>query len=87
MAKNRGNPKIAEYGKDTQFTAGSEQVEIARSGGVARQEQIKEKKNIRKKKKNLRKKIRYIMYRMEIIVMIYLKNIKIIYGHYVKNIK
>lgn len=46
MAKNRGNPKIAEYGKDTQFTAGSEQVEIARAGGVARQEQIKEKKTI-----------------------------------------
>ncbi len=46
MAKNRGNPKIAEYGKDTQFQAGSEQVEIARAGGVARQEQIKEKKTI-----------------------------------------
>lgn len=46
MAKARGNPKIAEYGKDTQFTAGSEQVEIARAGGVARQEQIKEKKTI-----------------------------------------
>ena len=46
MSKNRGNPKIAEYGKDTQFTAGSEQVEIARAGGVARQEQIKEKKTI-----------------------------------------
>ena len=46
MAKARGNPKIAEYGKDTQFQAGSEQVEIARAGGVARQEQIKEKKTI-----------------------------------------
>ena len=46
MAKARGNPKIAEYGKDTQFTAGGEQVEIARAGGVARQEQIKEKKTI-----------------------------------------
>lgn len=46
MAKSRGNPKIAEYGKDTQFQAGSEQVEIARAGGVARQEQIKEKKTI-----------------------------------------
>ena len=46
MAKARGNPKIAEYGKNTQFTAGCEQVEIARSGGVARQEQIKEKKTI-----------------------------------------
>lgn len=46
MAKARGNPKIAEYGKNTQFTAGYEQVEIARAGGVARQEQIKEKKTI-----------------------------------------
>ena len=46
MAKARGNPKIAEYGKDTQFQAGSEQVEIARAGGVARQEQIKEKTTI-----------------------------------------
>ena len=46
MAKARGNPKIAEYGKNTRFTAGSEQVETARAGGVARQEQIKEKKTI-----------------------------------------
>lgn len=46
MAKNKGNPKIAEYGKNTQFKAGCEQVEIARQGGIARQEQIKEKKTI-----------------------------------------
>lgn len=46
MEKQKGNPKIAEYGKDTQFTAGCEQVKIARAGGVARQEQIKEKKTI-----------------------------------------
>ena len=46
MAKQKGNPKIAEYGKDTQFQAGCEQVEIARAGGIARQEQIKEQKTI-----------------------------------------
>lgn len=46
MEKQKGNPKIAEYGKDTQFTAGCEQVEIARAGGVARQAKIKEKKTI-----------------------------------------
>lgn len=46
MAKARGNPKIAEYGKDTQFQTGCKQVEIARAGGIARQEQIKEQKTI-----------------------------------------
>ena len=46
MAKQKGNPKIAEYGKDTQFQTGCKQVEIARAGGIARQEQIKEKKTI-----------------------------------------
>ena len=46
MAKQRGNPKIAEYGKDTQFQTGCQQVEIARAGGIARQEQIKEQKTI-----------------------------------------
>lgn len=46
MTKQKGNPNIAEYGKDTQFTAGCEQVEIARAGGIARQEQIKERKTI-----------------------------------------
>lgn len=43
---NKGNPKIAEYGKNTQFQAGSEQVEVARAGGIASGEARKEKKTI-----------------------------------------
>lgn len=35
MAKSKGNPRIAEYGKNTQFQAGCEQVEVARQGGIA----------------------------------------------------
>lgn len=46
MAKNKGNPKIAEYGKDTQFQAGCEQVEIARQGGIASGEARAGKKTI-----------------------------------------
>lgn len=46
MAKPKGNPKIAEYGKDTQFQAGSEQVEIARQGGIASGEARAGKKTI-----------------------------------------
>lgn len=44
--KARGNPKIAEYGKKTQFPTGSEQVEVARAGGIASGEARKEKKTI-----------------------------------------
>ena len=46
MAKAKGNPKIAEYGKDTQFQAGCEQVEIARQGGIASGEARAGKKTI-----------------------------------------
>ena len=46
MAKARGNPKIAEYGKDTQFPTGEAQVETARAGGKASAEKRAEKKTI-----------------------------------------
>lgn len=46
MAENKGNANIAEYGKDTQFQAGEEQVEIARQGGIASGEARKKKKTI-----------------------------------------
>ena len=46
MTKAKGNPKIAEYGKNTQFSTGSEQVEIARAGGIASGEARKQKKTI-----------------------------------------
>lgn len=45
MAKAKGN-NIAELGKDTRFTTGAEQVEIARAGGIASGKAREQKKTI-----------------------------------------
>ena len=42
MAKAKGNPKIAEYGKDTQFGNGLSAVECGKASQKAQAEQEKE---------------------------------------------
>ena len=46
MAKNKGNPKIAEYGKDTQFGCGLDAVECAKASNVVKAENKEQKKTI-----------------------------------------
>lgn len=46
MAKNRGNPKIAEYGKDTQFGNGLSAVECGKASQQKQAEAKAEKKTI-----------------------------------------
>ena len=46
MAKARGNPKIAEYGKDTQFGSGLDAVECAKASNEAKAKNKAEKKTI-----------------------------------------
>ena len=46
MAKNRGNPKIAEYGKNTQFGRGLNAVECAKASNEAQGHNKAEKKTI-----------------------------------------
>lgn len=46
MAKQKGNPKIAEYGKDTQFGNGLSAVECGKASQKAQAEQKAEKKTI-----------------------------------------
>lgn len=46
MAKARGNPKIAEYGKDTQFGSGLDAVKCAKASNEAKAKNKEEKKTI-----------------------------------------
>ena len=46
MAKQKGNPKIAEYGKNTQFGNGLSAVECAKASQKAQAEKKAEKKTI-----------------------------------------
>ena len=46
MAKARGNPKIAEYGKNTQFGRGLNAVECAKASNEAQANNKAEKKTI-----------------------------------------
>ena len=46
MAKAKGNPKIAEYGKNTQFGNGLDAVECGKAGVEKREEKKAEKKTI-----------------------------------------
>ena len=46
MAKARGNPKIAEYGKNTQFGSGLDAVECAKASNEAKAKNKEEKKTI-----------------------------------------
>lgn len=46
MAKAKGNPKIAEYGKDTQFGCGLDAVECAKASNVVKAENKEQKKTI-----------------------------------------
>jgi hypothetical protein len=46
MAKAKGNPKIAEYGKNTQFGSGLSAVECAKASQKAQAEKKPEKKTI-----------------------------------------
>lgn len=46
MAKQKGNPKIAEYGKNTQFGRGLNAVECAKASNEAQAEKKAEKKTI-----------------------------------------
>ena len=46
MAKPKGNPKIAEYGKDTQFGCGLDAVECAKASNVVKAENKEQKKTI-----------------------------------------
>lgn len=46
MAKQKGNPKIAEYGKNTQFGSGLDAVACGKAGVEKREEKKAEKKTI-----------------------------------------
>jgi hypothetical protein len=46
MAKQKGNPKIAEYGKNTQFGRGLDAVECGKAGVEKREEKKAEQKTI-----------------------------------------
>ena len=46
MAKQKGNPKIAEYGKNTQFGSGLDAVECGKAGVEKREEKKAEQKTI-----------------------------------------
>lgn len=46
MAKAKGNPKIAEYGKNTQFGSGLDAVECAKASNEAKAKNKEEKKTI-----------------------------------------
>lgn len=46
MAKAKGNPKIAEYGKDTQFGCGLDAVKCAKASNVVKAENKEQKKTI-----------------------------------------
>lgn len=46
MAKQKGNPKIAEYGKNTQFGCGLDAVECAKASNEVKAENKEKKKTI-----------------------------------------